>query len=76
MKLTKHKRQDLFLHAIQATKEPRDGNLYPEPMSDREFREIMISYFLGDDWYVVDPLTQDQANTEAAYEIVERYLGD
>ncbi len=76
MKAAKHKRQELFLKAIQATKGSKDDNLLPEPMSDAEFREIMITYFLGEDWHVASSMTQQQVNSEAAYEIIDRYLGN
>lgn len=75
MKLEKLKKQDLFLRAIRSTKESQENNVYPKPMSDTEFREIMIAYFLGNGWYIADPLLQEQVNTEAAYEIIKRYLG-
>lgn len=75
MKLERLKKQDLFLRAIRSTKESQDGNIYHKPMSDAEFREIIISYFLGNGWYIEDPLSQEQANTEASYEIVKRYFG-
>ncbi len=38
-------------------------------MTDTEFRRTMIDYFLGSDWYVVDPLSPNQVNSIAAEEI-------
>lgn len=76
MKAAKHKRQDLFLKAIQATKGPSGDNFIPKPMSDAEFRELIIAYFLGENWYVALSMTQEQSNSEAAYEIIARYLGN
>lgn len=75
MKLEKLKKQDLFLKAIRSTKESQGDSVYPKPMSDAEFREILIAYFLGNDWCIADPLPQEQVNTKAAHEIVKRYLG-
>lgn len=76
MTAAKHKKQELFLKAIQATKGPNGDNLIPKPMSDAEFRELIIAYFLGENWYVALSMTQEQSNSEAAYEIIARYLGN
>lgn len=49
------------------------GNIFGVGVSDAEFRKFIISYLLGDDWYVVDPLGQTQINEIALYEILEKY---
>lgn len=48
-------------------------NIYPEPMTDREFVQIMLDYFLGEDYYVADPLGHGQINTIIACEIISKY---
>ena len=52
-----------------------DTNLMPEPTSDADFRKSIIKYFLGDDWYVTDPLGQEQINTCALFSIKSHYKG-
>lgn len=44
-----------------------------EPMSDRQVRQELIDYILGKDWYVVDPLSQDQVNAIAVEEIKRKW---
>lgn len=42
-------------------------------LTDAEFRSIIIDYLLGEDWYVVDPVPQVEANKIALCRILERY---
>lgn len=48
-------------------------NMFGVGVSDAEFRQFIIDYLLGEDWYVVDPLGQTQVNEIALYEILEKY---
>lgn len=48
-------------------------NMYPEGISDSEFRKEIIDYLLGKDWYVADPISQNQINAIALYEIQLKY---
>ena len=48
------------------------SNLFPSGISDKKFRESIINYFLGEDWYVADPLGQEQIN-EVALDRIKRY---
>lgn len=49
------------------------GNIFGVGISDAEFRQFIIDYLLGEDWYVVDPLGQTQINELALYEILNKY---
>lgn len=49
------------------------GNIYGVGISDAEFRQFIIDYLLGKDWYVVDPLGQAQVNELALYAILDKY---
>lgn len=42
-------------------------------ISDADFRQFIIDYLLGDNWYVVDPVTQEQVNEIALHEILSMY---
>lgn len=53
------------------SKEDGNTNLYLHGMNDREFRDVMIRYFLGDNYYIVDPVSDAQVTTIAAYEIIK-----
>lgn len=49
------------------------GNMFGVGITDSEFRQFMIDYLLGKDWYVVYPVGQTQINEIALYEILNKY---
>ena len=49
------------------------GNIYCAGITDREFIAFIIKYLLGDDWYVIDPLGNNQINQFALEEILYMY---
>ena len=61
-----------FMNERYENREDKD-NIYGVGVSDAEFRQFIIDYLLGKDWYVVDPLGQAQINEIALYEILEKY---
>lgn len=50
-----------------------EDNIFPPPTTDREAVMILRDHFLGNDWYVVDPIAHEQINTEAVWEILRKY---
>ena len=48
-------------------------NIFGVGISDAEFRQFIINYLLGEDWYIVDPLGQTQVNEMALYEILGKF---
>ena len=42
-------------------------------LSDKEVRQELIDYILGKDWYVVDPISQEQLNVIAVEEIKNKF---
>ena len=48
-------------------------NIFGVGLTDAEFRMFIIDYLLGNDWHVVDTLSQTQINEIALYEILEKY---
>lgn len=50
-----------------------DYGLFPPPTNAQEGLRILIKHFLGEDWYAVDPISTEQVNSVAIYEILERY---
>lgn len=48
-------------------------NIFPVGISDAEFREFIIDYLLGRDWYVVAPLSTPQTNEIALEKILKKY---
>lgn len=60
-----------FLKEKYDNREDKD-NMYGVGISDAEFRAFMIDYILGEDWYVVDPISQTQINEIALHKILEK----
>lgn len=48
-------------------------NIFGVGVTDAEFRQFIIDYLLGPDWYVVDPLGQTQVNEIALHDILNKY---
>ena len=48
------------------------GIFYP-PTDAQTGLNVLINHFLGEDWYVVNPVSPRQVNTEAILEILYRY---
>ena len=48
-------------------------NIFGVGVTDAEFRQFIIDYLLGSDWYVVDPLSQAQVNEIALNDILNKY---
>lgn len=46
-----------------------------EPLQAQEALNILIDHFLGEDWYVSDPLGPTQVNAIAVDEILSKYSG-
>lgn len=61
-----------FINERYRTRKDKD-NIYPVGVSDAEFREFIIDYLLGRDWYVVDPLSTPQTNEIALEKILKKY---
>ena len=61
-----------FMDIRYRNREDKD-NMFGVGISDAEFRDFIIQYLLGEDWYVVDPLGQTQVNEIALYRILEKY---
>lgn len=61
-----------YMNKKYAEREDKD-NIFGVGISDAEFRRFIIHYLLGENWYVVDPLSQTQVNEIALYNILEKY---
>lgn len=46
-----------------------------ESLQAQEALNLLIDHFLGEDWYVVDPLEPTQVNAIAVDEILSKYSG-
>lgn len=61
-----------FMSDKYENREDKD-NIFGVGISDTEFRQFIIDYLLGEDWYIVEPIGQTQINEIALYEILEKY---
>ena len=59
-----------FLERIR--NDPKE-NLFPKGTDAQEALNILIAHFLGNDWYIVDPLSVSQVNSVAVLEILQKY---
>lgn len=54
----------------------KEDNFYyglcPPPVKADKGLSILIEHFLGKDWYLFMPVNQEQAYTEAIYQILEK----
>ena len=53
--------------------ENSDYGLMPAPMSAQFTINALCDYLLGDDFYITDPVSQEQANTLIIYNILKHY---
>ena len=53
--------------------ENSDYGLFPAPMSAQFAINILCDYLLGDDFYIADPVSQEQANTLVIFNILKHY---
>lgn len=47
----------------------KDYGIFAPPMEAQVAVDELCRYFLGEDWYSVNPLSAEQINTEIVYEI-------
>lgn len=59
--------------AMKTNIEDTSYGLYPAPMEAQEALDILTSYLLGDDWYVVDPMGVKQCNACVIEQILDKY---
>ena len=64
-----------FINEKESKRKDKD-NIYCVGITDREFVDFIITYLLGEDWYVADPLGHDQINQVALEEILDKYSKD
>ncbi|MGL5718645.1 MAG: hypothetical protein ACRCX2_36915 [Paraclostridium sp.] len=52
-----------------------DCGIFTPPMDAQVALNELKNHLLGRDWYVVDPLNQEQVNSIIVYEIEKKYRG-
>lgn len=59
----------------KAKEDGKDYGIICPPISSQKGIDILVDHFLGEDFYVVNPVGAEQFNTEAIYRILEKYKG-
>jgi hypothetical protein len=54
-------------------KSENDYGVFLPPTEAQEGLTILIKHFLGENWYTANPVSHEQVNTEAIYEILRKY---
>ena len=48
-------------------------NIFPEPITAEEALNVLQHFFLGEDWYVADPISPRQINVYIVNEILSKF---
>lgn len=48
-------------------------NMFPPSLNPQTALNFLQEYLLGEDWYIVNPLTTSQANCEVVHDILYKY---
>ena len=51
----------------------RKDNIFPPALEAQEGIKFLQKYLLGEDWYIVNPLSSAQANCEVVHDILYKY---
>ena len=55
------------------TKNWDKGNMLPPPLSSQEAINFLQKYLLGENWYVINPMTASQTNVEIVHNILYKH---
>lgn len=64
----KETNQEIYKRILKLTNIENDPDVVPYMKAQTAVDEL-CRYFLGEDWYVVDPLSTEQVNVDIVYEI-------
>lgn len=70
--LKKEKPNEVYDRIFKLTN-GKDYGLFPAPMKAQVALNELCRYFLGEDWFSVNPISQEQINTEIVCEIESKY---
>ena len=51
----------------------QSGNMFPPPLDAQIALKFLKDYLLGEDWYTVNPISQEQINVEIVDAILSKY---
>ena len=65
--------RELFTKWLKEEFEKDKGNVLPPKLDDSHALLFLQNYLLGEDWYVVSPLSHEQVNCELVHDILYKY---
>jgi len=63
----------IFTKWLKEECEKDNYNILPPKLDDRQALLFLQNYLLGEEWYVVSPLSHEQVNTELVFDILIKY---
>ena len=70
---TKKETNNDVAYRVLKLAEQGDYGIFPPPMNAQVALDELCRFFLGEDWYTINPISQEQINTEIVYEIECKY---
>lgn len=64
--------EDEFLKIVNDYNKGKSYGLLPQPIPANIGLSALIEHFLGKDWYVTSPISEEQAYTEAICDILRK----
>lgn len=61
------------IHRLLKLTNGKDYGIFAPPMDAQVALIELCHHFLGEDWYSVNPVSQEQINTEIVFEIERKY---
>lgn len=62
-----------YIYRVKNRKEAIKSSNTLEPISDKELIRLLVIYLLGPDYYITDPVSNDQGNAIILEDIVKKY---
>jgi hypothetical protein len=67
----KVKRKNQFTYWLKY--EAKDCGLMQPPLNAQKALDLLQTYLLGEDWYIVNPVNVEQGNSQVVHEILLKY---
>lgn len=70
--MERESREEISKRIYELT-DKKDYGIFPPAMDAQVALNELCRYFLGEDWLSVNPVSQEQINTEIVFEIESKY---
>ena len=72
-KYVKESEKDIMNRISSLSDNTEDKSMNMNSISDQKTLNEICDHLLGDNWYIVDPISASQANSQIVYEIEKKY---